>query len=581
MTLMTYLLITGIGAVIALVFPSLVAIGMLLIVPGLILALMPSAFLYGLVFAGFRLLLGGMLDGVPLDIAAALATAALMWVIPQPTMRLATARLAKLRQGDIIPPAPIALSGHVFIRQPWGKGCDALCAALLKTPGVLSVTRAPVRGKSMTYRLVSTDTPGESITPAGFGFTPPSKRLADPRLADRYDMEAEWNLMLSSLGLKLIGREENITPDFTLVMADGPVGDTGLVSRRSINWSLRASEVHRTAFEILDREGTLLLRQAILSSTMPSAPLFIGTIGGLENFRFQFARKRIGDGTESSKIPREALLLAHTTIARGVDKAAVGRLTRSVLEAELGDPARSAEDAAFKLANQWMKSQGTATQPFDADERALLVRILEDRRVASAEGLSVAVKRIADPAPDLRRLAVARYLSAPDFDKACHWVNALSLLPPGAYATALPEELEVLASPRTSIHATGLITRQADRGEEAIPDLLRLLRDYSTFDPGKNRYSDVTSAAGAIRSAFRAIGPDAAPARAEIEALLVTPGLARGYEIDKREWDVVLVMLGKPVSTLEKPERLTGTVEDYRERIAALAEKYFDPRSGR
>lgn len=582
MTLELYLLVTGVGAAIALLFPLSVTIGIyLLIIPGLILAMMPSAFLYGLVFGAFRLLLGEMLEGILLDIAALTATAGLMWVIPQPQMRIAASWLDALREDDITPATPIALSGHIYIWQARGKGCDALCAALLKTPGVLSVTRERAYGAAVTYRLVPVDAPGESVKPLGFGLLPkPEYRWDDP-LASHRNLQAEWNLMLSSCGLKLVEEEANEKPDFSIIITDGPVDDPAPAHSDQIAWSLRPSEIRKDALEIFDGDGRPLLRRAILSTTVPSAPLLIGTDGGVETFRFQFARKRIGDGTASSAIPREALLLEHTTIARGVDEAAVIGLMRSTIEAALGDPARPAEDAAFKLAEQWMASHRATAQPPDAGERALLVRLLEDRRVASADGLATAVGRIVDPAPDLRRLAAARYLAASDPDKARGWINAMSCLPPGAFATALPEEEEILAAPRTSIHATGLIRRQADRGVAAVPDLLRLLRDFSTYKSGKYRISDTTHAANAVRMAFRAIGPGAASARPEIEALLATPGLAHGYRIEKDDWDVMLVVLGKPVSDLEKPEGLTGTVERYRTRVAERAARPFDPRRDR
>src|SRR5215510_13558025 len=46
-----YLIITGIGAAIAVAIPGLVVIGLFLIVPGLILAIAPTAFLWGAIFA--------------------------------------------------------------------------------------------------------------------------------------------------------------------------------------------------------------------------------------------------------------------------------------------------------------------------------------------------------------------------------------------------------------------------------------------------------------------------------------------------------------------------------------------------
>jgi hypothetical protein len=578
MTLKTYLLITGIGAFVALAFPPLVIIGyFMLLVPGVILSAMPTAFLYGVVFAVSRYLLAAVLSGMALNVAAVVVTALVMLAIPQPVALATKARLAALRQEKVLPPAPIPLAGHILLRRGWEHNCDALCVALLKTPGVLAVTLESSIRKPATYRLVDAAAPGESIKPTGFGLSPGGRGKADDPFAGARALEAEWNLMLSDRGLKLVAEPARVMPDMAIHITDGPVSRDSLANQRRSKWSLRAAPARRKALEIFDRQGRALLRQELLSAYVPSAPLSISGNGGIENFRFEWNKQRLGDGKESDVIPVDALLLEHTTIARGVDQAAATERTRAGIAAALADPARPAGDAAFNLANQWMESLRAAKDPLSAEDRGLLVRILEDRRVTRADGLSAAVKRLADPAEDLRRLAVQRYLDAPDPKEARYWLAPWDALPPGAFAASLPEEREVLAAPQTAMYAGGLIRRQADRGVEAVPDLLRLLRAFSAYDPGKYGYSDLTSAMEAVRDALRAIGPAAAPARAEIETLLATPGLARRYENNRQSWDVLLVVLGRPVDTLEKPANLSGTVERYRERVASAAAKPYRP----
>ncbi|WP_436798568.1 hypothetical protein [Mesorhizobium escarrei] len=112
-----------------------------------------------------------------------------------------------------------------------------------------------------------------------------------------------------------------------------------------------------------------------------------------------------------------------------------------------------------------------------------------------------------------------------------------------------------------------------------MPDLLRLLREYSVYDPGKYGFSDLTAATDAVRSGFRRIGPAASVARPEIEQLLASPGLEYRYKtLGQEEWDTLLVVLGKPVETLTKPENRSGTDARYRERVAQRAAKPCDPR---
>lgn len=113
----------------------------------------------------------------------------------------------------------------------------------------------------------------------------------------------------------------------------------------------------------------------------------------------------------------------------------------------------------------------------------------------------------------------------------------------------------------------------------AVPDLLRLLREYSIYDPGKYGFSDLTGGVDAVRSAFRQIGRDASFARPEIEQLLASPGLEYRYnKLGRKDWDTLLVVLGRPVETLSKPQILSGTDARYRERISQRASKPYDPR---
>ncbi|MER8486305.1 hypothetical protein, partial [Mesorhizobium sp. M1322] len=92
-------------------------------------------------------------------------------------------------------------------------------------------------------------------------------------------------------------------------------------------------------------------------------------------------------------------------------------------------------------------------------------------------------------------------------------------------------------------------------------------------------FSDLTAATDAVRSGFRRIGPAASFARPEIEHLLASPGLEYRYKtLGQEEWDTLLVVLGKPVETLTKPENRSGTDARYRERVAQRAARPYDSR---
>lgn len=57
-----------------------------------------------------------------------------------------------------------------------------------------------------------------------------------------------------------------------------------------------------------------------------------------------------------------------------------------------------------------------------------------------------------------------------------------------------------------------------------------------------------------------------------------TRGLDYRYnQLGRRDWDTLLVVLGRPVETLSKPQKLPGTDARYRERKLQRASKPYDP----
>lgn len=434
MWLKTYLTLTGIGAFLALAFPWLVIMGMFMMaIPGLILGMMPTAFLYGLVFAAIRFVLVTMLSGAALNIAAAALTFAVFWAIPQPAKLAANAELEALRQEQVLPTSRVELAGNILVRRPFESRCDDLCAALLKTSGVTSVTLQSKRGEPVTYTIADDTTEGEAGKIIGYGLLEPGMAAAERR-------------------------------------------------------------------------------------------------------------------------------------------------TRDELVAALDDPSRPGSDPAFSLANQWMESHRASDGPLSNEDRALLSQVIADPRITDPSGLWAAVGRLEGDAADLRRLAALRYLAAEDKKAARGWIKAFGSLPAGAFATIVPEKQQILSSVKESLYATSLVRRQGDRGVEAVPDLLRLLRGFASHDPGRHGYGDVTSATGAVRKAFRIIGPEASFAREDIEAVLAMESMDHRYKrVARTDWDELLYVLGKPLYEIEKPDNRSGTAKNYRDWIVLRTSKPVDP----
>ena len=161
-------IITGVLAAIALLFPGLVIVGyFLLVVPGLLLTLAPTVFPYllatWLVAALLPVRHVWLARGAALALVTVLASVAVI-----PWRLSALAEFDQAQVPDIAAEVPIALAGDVRIERR-GLGlawedpppCDALCQTIL---GVAAVTSVTVQrdGMAATYRLGVPDEGGEA-----------------------------------------------------------------------------------------------------------------------------------------------------------------------------------------------------------------------------------------------------------------------------------------------------------------------------------------------------------------------------------------------------------------------------------
>jgi hypothetical protein len=154
-----YLGVTGALATIVLIAPWLAIIGFFaLILPGLILSLAPTAFIWGCAFALFWFPLRALVGDWPaLSLSLPLA-AILLWLRTRAENRETERRFASLNLPDIKPDGAITVGGHVLLREVgqsadprWlangekdrdslGRLCGPRCAALLFTNSVNTVT---------------------------------------------------------------------------------------------------------------------------------------------------------------------------------------------------------------------------------------------------------------------------------------------------------------------------------------------------------------------------------------------------------------------------------------------------------
>ncbi len=150
-----YLIVTGVLAILALAVPDLVIIGaILLVLPGLILANAPTAFLWGCVYATALWVTVKWLDKKRAIFVAFLLAAAVLLLIPTPSILVAKERLKQYRLEDVAADTPIRPQGDIRIDTDFPRwdnnnrerlgfrpySCENRCLALLFEPGVRSVT---------------------------------------------------------------------------------------------------------------------------------------------------------------------------------------------------------------------------------------------------------------------------------------------------------------------------------------------------------------------------------------------------------------------------------------------------------
>jgi hypothetical protein len=596
-----YLIITGIGAAISVLMPALVVIGLFLIVPGLILAVMPTAFLWGCVFAVIWFPLHGMIGDALATAAALIGAATLLWIVPQASRAVSATRLAGAIRADVLPATPIMLKGHVRIDMvaqqiepfdpahpaaPRPVRCNALCAAALFTDGVETVTLNPLgygpldeaqaigeatlAANARTFRLVPRDRCTETLRPTDAGGLG-----AD--LDEIRALEAYWNLRLSTRDC-IVSEPTRATHDMVIAEARYTLFGGGL----GYGWDLGPRGVEVSRIEVRTG-GKVLLRKLIATTQTLARPLWIGAGGSLESFHFGWERKPFSNAPRYGSFDGNKLLREHSNLAAHADPGAIAGLVRERLAAMLADQRVTATDPGWAAAGGYFRAlkPGTITNA----DRALLPALVRDRRMTWFDGMWQAIRGLGDEGTLLRAPMVER-LADPgpgDQDETVRILgNAIGTLPPGTFAQQTPVERALLADPVARLRARGVVARLSDRGAGAVPDLLEIV-DYharawavARADPKRRpsgRDNGDLVIVDAARVAFCRLGAEGAAALPRLMALDRAGLLQRGISRD-REWTMALARLGQPIESFAKPENLSGTTEQFHANLRRRLENF-------
>ncbi|MDX1984812.1 MAG: hypothetical protein SFV51_31355 [Bryobacteraceae bacterium] len=551
----------GILAFIAFAFPGVVVLGLFLLLPGLILTAAPTVFLYSAVFALVRHLLPHP-PGVMRNLGAAAFALLAGWVAAEPWSIMGRRAFERANLPEFLPSSPVKLSGHIRLEMPEDSPrtkrdpnqCGALCAALLDTPGVESVTVAavgqPADAVAPVFRLIPR---GGDRSRGVFPVSP--EMILDHRPPS---VAAAWGLRLASRE-KLVVERTRIDPGMTIRI-------TG--NRRPTRNEISVSRV-----EILDRGGNALMRRSIVTGSALAAPLYFNGAGSLDSFRLQVARERLSSGPAHPPLNPVAELFRHSSLARpeadpGAITAMLDRLRRASADSSL-----SREDADLSLAALWFPTID-CTGPLPAYHVYVLAQVIPDERIPLPENLNAGCK--AYVTPELRAALGARILRASTpRDTRAKLARILFEMPKGTFATLSADEKSILGSGELRSDAYSLIVRLADQGKAAVPELLAITRSDMTLTPAFRRIWVMR----ALSLAFAALGPEAQAVLPELDALVNaerSPLLHNAA--DRKRWYLALARMGKPLDEFQWFNRNRPNA-DARDREALRRRmEGFDPR---
>ena len=554
---------SGILAAIALLFRGSVILGLYLgVLPGLLLAVAPSVFAYSLAFVLLRAVLP-IAPGAAANGAAAVLALALGAALAAPFAVAGRHSFAAADTGDVAPATPVRLAGHIRLersglaREDASSGqsvqdCDALCAALLETRGVLSVTlagsdRSGAPLAAVTYRLVP------KVAPPLAGLVPSHpERIVDhlPRPAPgaggrewrddfaetevlRKAIVAHWGLRLAS-ELTLVAEPPRDRVDQIIAISD---------TRPAGPHRIAVSEV-----ELHDADGRVLLRRRRVIASPVAVPLHVVPEGPMMDHGFGIGRSNLHSGPRYFEFKPIETLFADTSLARPVaTREDVARL-RNRLAAAVGQPGRAGD---MTLVEPWLATLDW--RRLDEADIDLLGRLIVDPGVTGLERIYYGYAKFVSPR--LRRPIILRLLD-PETDTALR--NNLDSLvrnmPPGTFANPLPEERALLRDRDLRLTSSALVARLSDQRAAAVPLLIALLREDVTVEPWSKRRGMMAD----LRRAFTRLGPDAASALPIVERLFDAPGMPLANEWrEARDWRVAMVRMGKPIDSLRFPPNLT------------------------
>ena len=591
--LIIYLVITGIFSSLALSWPPLVVFASFFIVPGLILMAAPTAFLWGSIYSIFYFPSIFLLPtGWPKTTALA-ATAVALCLISLPSLLSSESLRSQYRLDNIEPTSKIRPYGDIRIdasvpgfvdTTPNAVGvtalsCDSRCLALLFEPAVNSVTMTSTsiktfndieNGKSELVKSARSyhlrprgECKENSVKPDLTG----SSGSVGETVEDSQAILATWQLKL--LTEVCLARETPVARyDMMLRTASWHSEDQ---SRRVRSpWGAPQGVATISTSELRATDGKLIFRRAEVSVPALSIPIYIAPIGGIETFHFGWGTQNWPWGSRPYPTGSMHYLVGNVLkIQRKLDPASGMQSARQSVRYVLGNASMTASELT-QITSTYMEllvHARTTTEDVD-----LVRNIMQDSRLSDFPHAEILPRTLnAHALNDLLPSAIqklSRQAIIPDRESSALGV-ALELWPEGAFANPDSETLSLLANPMLRMRTPGLIVRLSDMGNRGAPILAEILKWHldvtASYLLGESRITDDLHSRNSqtIQSSIKAMCQLGPLANGQLSRMMELENRYH-YAIDRffrRDWDRMMLRLGKPLTEITLPIRET---ESYR-----------------
>ncbi|EMI40723.1 hypothetical protein [Rhodopirellula sp. SWK7] len=542
--------VVGVLALIALALPDLVLLGLFLILPGIVLMVAPTAFIYLATATAIRSVLSNRMGAfaIPLSLVAA---GVIGWIVAWPFQLKGEREYRDAIEDDVASAMPVELSGHVRLerygiiwRREQQNACDELCAALLLVPGVKSVT--VVNGDDpkevMNWQLVShgsvPDTGVSPTKPEDIFYHYPLESKHELRQASFHEdrqtrrqwLAAEWNLRLATRET-LLSSEEIPAPDMTIV----------------ITQDRNRSRPHVQRVAVSNRSGETLLRRSLVKHAIVQTPLYIAFQASFSNSHFTIGRKQRSTGNRYEEFDAITELLLHVPGLRQLPSKDAPRQVKRALMTALADPDGNPKELA--LAVPWIG--GLNAGKITAEDDAIARRVVGDLRIRD---VGEALNRLySKKAPlEYRSVLVQRILaSETSAEDRQRFAKLLANMPAGTFADMTDQEWQILNDPGLRLDAAPFIERLADLGSRGVDPLVRTMQHAAMTIPHWHVRRPIIES---VCRGLTELGTDASDALPIVQSLFEQKkSPLTNSAKDALNWRVAMARMGLDVTELPNP----------------------------